>query len=64
MDRVDRVTQFTRFDVRARLRVPAGADVEQARRLLIKAEHTCLVTQSLKAAAHLDTIVETDTAAP
>jgi organic hydroperoxide reductase OsmC/OhrA len=64
VDRVDRVTQFTAFEVRARLRVPAGADVEQAHRLLIKAEQTCLVAQSLKAAAHLDAIVETDAATP
>jgi len=62
VDRVDRVTQFTGFDVRARLVVPPGADVEQARRLLTKAEQTCLVTQSLKAAAHLDATVEIDTA--
>jgi uncharacterized OsmC-like protein len=62
VDRVDRVTQFTGFDVRARLRVAAGADVEQARRLLTKAEQTCLVTQSLKAAAHLDASVDVDTA--
>ena len=64
VDRVDRVTQFTGFNVRAGLRVPTAADVEQARRLLIKAEQTCLVTQSLKAAAHLDAVVETDTAMP
>jgi len=64
VDRVDRVTQFTGFNVRARLRVPTGADVEQARRLLIKAEQTCLVTQSLKAAAHLDAVVETDPSMP
>ena len=64
VDRVDRVTQFTGFNVRARLRVPTGADMEQARRLLIKAEQTCLVTQSLKAAAHLDAVVETDPAMP
>ena len=64
VDRVDRVTQFTGFDVRARLRVSAGTDVEQARRLLVKAEQSCLVAQSLKAAAHLDAIVESDTVVP
>jgi organic hydroperoxide reductase OsmC/OhrA len=62
VDRVDRVTQFTAFDVRARLVVTAGVDVEQAQRLLAKAEQTCLVTQSLKAAAHLEASVEVDTA--
>ena len=46
--RVDRVTQFTALEVRARLRVPSGANGEQVRRLLTKAEETCLVTNSLK----------------
>ena len=64
VDRVDRVTQFTGFDVRARLVVPPGADVEQAHRLLVKAEQTCLVTQSLKGAAHLEATVETAPASP
>jgi organic hydroperoxide reductase OsmC/OhrA len=40
VDRVDRVTQFTAFEVRARLVVPPGTDAEQARRLLTKAEQT------------------------
>ena len=58
LDRVERVTQFTAFEIRARLRVPAGANEEQARRLLQRAEQTCLVTNSLKAASHLDASVE------
>jgi organic hydroperoxide reductase OsmC/OhrA len=58
VDRVDRVTQFTALEVRARLRVPAGANQDQARRLLVKAEETCLVTNSLKLRPHLDSIVE------
>jgi organic hydroperoxide reductase OsmC/OhrA len=60
VDRVDRVTQFTAFEVRARLTVPAGTDQEQAQRLLAKAEQGCLVTQSLKAAPHLEASVEFD----
>jgi organic hydroperoxide reductase OsmC/OhrA len=60
VDRVDRVTQFTHFDVRARLRVPAGTNEEQALRLLAKAEETCLVTRSLKATPHLEAQVEFD----
>src|SRR3990167_3541582 len=32
VDRVERVTQFTAFEVRARLRVPSGANEDQARR--------------------------------
>jgi organic hydroperoxide reductase OsmC/OhrA len=60
VDRVERVTQFTRLDVRAHLRIPAGANAEQARRLLAKAEETCLVTRSLKATPHLDVQVDVD----
>lgn len=60
VDRVDRVTQFTRFDVRAGLRVPPGTDEDRARRLLAKAEQTCLVTNSLKAPSHLAATVEVD----
>jgi organic hydroperoxide reductase OsmC/OhrA len=58
VDRIDRVTQFTALEVRARLRVPAGAKEDQARRLLVKAEETCLVTNSLKVQPHLESIVE------
>ncbi len=58
VDRVDRVTQFTGFVVRARLRVPVGTNEDQARRLLAKAEETCLVTNSLKAKSHLEAEVE------
>ena len=58
VDRVDRVTQFTAIELRARLTVPAGSKEDQAHRLLAKAEETCLVTNSLKARPHLETIVE------
>ena len=58
VDRVERVTQFTGFVVRARLRVPVGTNQDQARRLLTKAEETCLVTNSLKARSHLEADVE------
>ncbi len=58
VDRVDRVTQFTALKVLARLRVPSGAKEDQARRLLTKAEETCLVTNSLKVRPHLECVVE------
>jgi organic hydroperoxide reductase OsmC/OhrA len=58
VDRIDRVTQFTRLDVRARLRVPAGTREDQAVRLLQKAEETCLVSNSLKVEPHFETVVE------
>jgi peroxiredoxin-like protein len=58
LDRVERVTQFTEFRVRASLRVPAGTDEARAQRLLERAEQTCLVTNSLKAKSHLSASVE------
>jgi peroxiredoxin-like protein len=60
VDRVDRVTQFTAMELRARLRVPPGTDQEVAHRLLAKAEQSCLVSNSLKFRPHLDTVVEVE----
>lgn len=57
LDRADRKTQFTRFDVRAELNVPAGTDEAKAKRLLQKAEDACLITNSLIAESHLNATV-------
>lgn len=62
VDRVDRVTQFTQFEIRARLRVPPGAKEDQSLRLLTKAEETCLVTNSLKVKPRLEVVVDVETA--
>lgn len=58
LDRVDRVTQFTHFEMTARLVVAAGVDADAARHALEKAERTCLITSSLKASIALDARVE------
>ncbi len=55
LDRVERVTQFTGFEVSARLILADGADEAKAERLLHKAEQVCLITNSLKAESHLTT---------
>jgi len=47
LDRIDGVVRFTQLHLRARLALPAGGDVERAKRLLEKAEKACLVTNSL-----------------
>lgn len=60
LDRVDRVTQFTAFRVHALLHAPAGVSEEQARRILEKAERSCLISNSLKAPSHLETEVRID----
>ena len=53
LDRLDGKLSFTRFDTHAKLQVPEGADVERARRLLEKAEASCLVANSLVSERHL-----------
>ncbi len=53
LDRVEGKMRFTRFETHAKLHVPAGADVERGRRLLEKAELTCLVSNSLNSERHL-----------
>ena len=57
VDRPERSTQFVAFDIRARLAIPAGGDVQLATRLLVQAKQACLVTNSLKAPVRLQTAV-------
>lgn len=47
LDKVDRLMKFTKVYTRARLTVPAGSNVETAEKLLNKADHSCLVSNSL-----------------
>ncbi|HEU4577499.1 MAG TPA: OsmC family protein [Polyangiaceae bacterium] len=58
LDRVDQVTQFTSFLVRATLQVAPGTDEARARQLLDRTEQTCLITQSLKGSSHLEATVQ------
>jgi len=53
LDRVEGKMRFTRFETHAKLHVHAGADVERAKKLLEKAEATCLVANSLTSERHL-----------
>lgn len=59
LDRVERVTQFTGFEVTAELVVPAGTDEAKALRIMQKSEDACLITNSLIADSHLDATVRT-----
>jgi peroxiredoxin-like protein len=54
LDRVDGVTRFTAFAIRPCLELSADADPEKAKRLLEKAEKTCLVTNSLSGTTSLE----------
>jgi organic hydroperoxide reductase OsmC/OhrA len=58
LDRSEGKTRFTAFRIEARLRIAPGADVARGQRLLEKAEHACLVTNSLSARVELDAAVE------
>jgi peroxiredoxin-like protein len=58
LDMVDRTVQFTRFDTIATLVIPPGTSREKAERLLVKAEQTCFITNSLKGESHLDIRIE------
>ena len=57
LDRVERVTQFTGFLLRASLQLPASANAEQAHRLLERAEQSCLISNSLKGSSRLEATV-------
>jgi uncharacterized OsmC-like protein len=49
--------RFTKFLTHAKLRIAAGGDAEKAKKLLDKAEASCLVTNSLSSDNHLTTEV-------
>ena len=53
LERIDGVSQFTKFTTFANLVVPAESAAETARRLLEKAERVCLVSNSLRSARTL-----------
>jgi organic hydroperoxide reductase OsmC/OhrA len=57
LDRVEGKMRFTRFETHAKLLVPAGSDVERAKKLLEKAEATCPFSNSLSSDRHLTTEV-------
>jgi organic hydroperoxide reductase OsmC/OhrA len=58
LDREDRQSRFTRFDVQARLRIAADADAEAALRALHKAEAGCLISNSLSGEHCLTAVVD------
>jgi organic hydroperoxide reductase OsmC/OhrA len=47
LDRVEHVTRFTAFDIRAKLTLPATTDEHKARHILEKSEAVCLITNSM-----------------
>ena len=57
LDKVDRTTSFTAFEINARLIVPEGTDSDKAQKLFEKSEASCLVTNSLKSTVTLNSEV-------
>ncbi|HXC07809.1 MAG TPA: OsmC family protein, partial [Steroidobacteraceae bacterium] len=57
VDRSDGKMRFTKFLTHAKLRIAADGDVEKAKKLLEKAEASCLVTNSLSSDVRLTTEV-------
>ena len=65
LDRKDRLMQFTKVVVHAKLVVPASMDLMICERVLQKAEHGCLVANSLRCERELQTeIVRRSVAQP
>ncbi len=62
LERVERTSQFTRYTTFADLVVPSGADADKARDLLQRAEHGCLVANSLRGTRALEARVTVDQA--
>jgi organic hydroperoxide reductase OsmC/OhrA len=59
LERVEGVSYFTKFATRAELAVPAGTAVDVCQRLLEKAEHSCLISNSLRGQRTLEANVST-----
>jgi organic hydroperoxide reductase OsmC/OhrA len=57
LDRVEGVTRFSRFVTHAALTVPGGTDEAAARTLLERAEHGCLIANSLRAERHIEATI-------
>jgi organic hydroperoxide reductase OsmC/OhrA len=57
LDKVEGKTHFTHYTVRATLRVPAGTEETKARQLLERAEHVCLISNSLVGQRSLESTV-------
>ena len=60
LERPEKTTFFTTFNVHAVLHAPEGTKVELAERLLEKAEDLCLITASLKSEVVLTTEIIID----
>ena len=58
LERLEGKMKFTQFTTHATLKVPPGTDADRAKRMLERAEQTCLIANSLSAERHLEASVE------
>lgn len=59
LNRIEGKTHFTHIVVRATLRTPEGTDEAKAKQLMQRAEHVCLISNSLVAERRVETTVVT-----
>ena len=57
LNKVEGRTRFTHMVARATLRVPAGTDEAKAKQLLERAEHVCLISNSLVAERSIESTI-------
>jgi len=60
LDRVDRQTRFTKITTKARLVIPSDEHVDEAEKILIKADRTCFISNSLSVESHLECDIVVD----
>lgn len=60
LNRVERVTRFTEFQIGVTLRLPSESDWHKAHRIAEKSESVCLVTSSLNGDKTLEIDIEYD----
>ncbi|ANV84696.1 osmotically inducible protein OsmC [Picosynechococcus sp. PCC 7003] len=58
LEKADRLTQFTHYQITATLTIPPESDPTKGDRLLHKAEANCLITNSLSGTVSLETAIQ------
>lgn len=60
LERAGELTQFTRYATFVKLEIPAGGDTAKGRELIQRAEHGCLIANSLRGTRSLQAEVVID----
>jgi len=63
LERIGQSSKFTRYTTHAYLKVPPDSDIGRARALLERAEHGCLIANSLSGERLLQTEIEVESSA-